>query len=220
MVRRVLVVRGGWAGHDPVGCTDAVVPLLGAGWSAEVADSLDVYDDLPLLRAADLVVQCWSRGELTAVQERNLVSAVRAGTGFGGWHGGVLGTFVDSPDYLRMVGGRFVWHPDGLHPYPVRISAAGRAHPVTAGVGEFVVPASEQYWVLTDGAGEVLATSTFAAGPQTTWHEPVQVPVVWARRWGRGRVFVSTIGHGRADLLAEPGLGVLLRGLRWAARTR
>lgn len=106
--RKALVVRGGWEGHDPVGCTEAFIPRLErAGFGVTVAESLAVYEDAALLAATDLVVHSWSGGELTTLQESTLVSAVEAGTGFAGWHGGVIGTNVTNARYLRMVGGGF-----------------------------------------------------------------------------------------------------------------
>ena len=102
--RTALVVRGGWDGHDPVGCTELFVPRLEtAGFDVTVAEDLAVYEDADLLAATDLVVHSWSGGELTTLQEDTLVSAVEAGTGFAGWHGGVIGTNVGNARYLRMV---------------------------------------------------------------------------------------------------------------------
>ena len=134
--RRALVVRGGWDGHDPVGATDRFIPALrDAGFAVETADELAVYDDADRISAADLIVHCWSMGTLTGDQEANLVAAVRAGTGFAGWHGGIIGTNVSNAAYLRMVGGRFLFHPAGFHDYTVTIDPA----PVADGEITFAV---------------------------------------------------------------------------------
>jgi type 1 glutamine amidotransferase len=54
--------------------------------------------------------------------------------------------------------------------------------------------------------------------PGDPWHRPLQVPVVWSRQWGLGRVFVSTPGH-RLEDLDNTSLRVIIeRGLLWAAR--
>jgi type 1 glutamine amidotransferase len=43
-------------------------------------------------------------------------------------------------------------------------------------------------------------------------------PAVWLRPWGKGRVFVSTIGH-KLDDLDHPAVRTLTeRGLLWASR--
>lgn len=216
--RRALVVRGGWEGHDPVGCTEVFIPRLRrAGFEVTVAEDLAVYEDAALLAATDLVVHSWSGGELTPLQESTLVTAVEAGTGFAGWHGGVIGTNVANARYLRMVGGRFLWHPEGFQDFTVRIAAApDRDGRITEGIEDFDV-VTEHYWVLADGLNTVLATSVLApTGDQ--WDEPVEFPVVWTRRWGAGRVFVCTLGHRVADLQVPQTARIVERGLQWAAR--
>lgn len=217
--RRALVVRGGWQGHDPAGCTEVFTPRLErAGFEVTVAEDLAVYDDAGLLAATDLVVHSWSGGELTAAQEANLVAAVEAGTGFAGWHGGVIGTNVANARYLRMVGGRFLWHPDGFQEFTVRIAAMpDRDGEITEGITDYDV-VTEHYWVLTDALNTVLATSVLAPGSAGPWDVPVEFPVVWTRLWGAGRVFVCTLGHRVADLQVPQTATIVGRGLAWAAR--
>lgn len=200
----------------PVEATDLFLPdLVEAGFAVTVADDLDVYRDAELLAGTDLIVQCWTRGTLTEAQCAGLVSAVHAGTGFAGWHGGLVATFNDSPDYLRMVGGVFLFHPEEFLEYQVRIDRA--EHPIVAGLGDFTVY-SEQYWMLTDALNETLASTRIT--PEAGGHgsPTVTMPVVWTRRWGRGKIFFSAIGHRIADL-KEPTVRTLTqRGLSWASR--
>jgi uncharacterized protein len=146
--RRALVVRGGWEGHAPVATTEVFIPALeAAGFAVGIADSLDVYCDAGRLAETDLIVQCWSEGEqveeLSPEQSAGLVACVRAGTGFAGWHGGVLAAFRDK-DYMRMVGGLFLFHPAEFLTYRVTIDAGRAGHPIVAGLPDFDVR-SEQY---------------------------------------------------------------------------
>jgi type 1 glutamine amidotransferase len=190
--------------------------LRDAGFAVDIADSLDVYCDADRLARTDLVVQCWSEGELTEGQCAGLVAAVAAGTGFAGWHGGVLATFRD-PDYLRMVGGLFLFHPPEFLTYPVHIAAEHTGHPIVAGLADFDVH-SEQYWMLTDARNTVLAATSVGSRVGGQGDDPVAMPVVWTRRWGAGKVFVSAVGH-RVEDLREPTVRTLTeRGLVWAAR--
>ncbi|WP_329137392.1 ThuA domain-containing protein [Streptomyces sp. NBC_01476] len=214
--RRALVVRGGWEGHSPVAITDLFLPFLkDQGFTVETSDRLDVYADAGLLAATDLIVQCWSMGEITQEQTGGLVRAVEDGTGFAGWHGGIIDSFRGDVDYALLTGGQFLMHPPGfldhtVHPLPER---AG--HPVIAGLGDFPVH-TEQYWVATDPANDVLATTTFPAGAEGG--RPVVMPAVWTRTRGAGRVFVSSIGH-KADDFDVPEVRTLTeRGLLWASR--
>ena len=207
-----LVVRGGWDGHQPIECTDLFIPVLeDQGCKVTVAESLDVYEDLPPL---DLIVQCWTDGRLTEAQETGLLNAVRAGTGFAGWHGGIVATAYDNAGYQYLVGGRFVVHPGGFVDYPVQIRDG---HPIVEGIDDFEVH-TEQYFCHVDPTITVLATTTFTGEHGAPETAGAVMPVVWVKRYGTGRVFVSTLGHAPSDLLVPATHEITSRGLRWAAR--
>ena len=210
------MVRGGWEGHSPVPVTDLFVPFLkDRGFTVEVSGTLDVYTDAALLAATDLVVQCWTMGEITAEQTRGLTAAVRAGTGFAGWHGGIIDSFRADVDYHFLTGGQFLMHPPGFVHHTVDLVPARAGHPVIAGLTDFAVH-TEQYWVATDPDIDVLATVTFPAGEDRG--QPVVMPAVWTRTRGAGRIFVSAIGH-KADDFDVPEVRALTeRGLLWASR--
>ncbi|HYN93155.1 MAG TPA: ThuA domain-containing protein [Pilimelia sp.] len=224
--RTALVVRGGWDGHVPVAATDEFVPFLRAqGFRVEIHDDLQVYADAAALAAADLVVQCWSIGRLTAEQLAGLTAAVRAGTGLAGWHGGIVGAFLGSEAYHHLTGGVFVHHPAGFVDHELTVVPARADHEIVTGIGTVALH-TEKYWVLTDPYVDVLATVTFTPdepgpdGGPAPWHAPVTLPAVWTRRWGAGRVFVSTVGHKLGDLRVPAIRTLTERGLVWAARRR
>ncbi|WP_305784567.1 ThuA domain-containing protein [Symbioplanes lichenis] len=211
---RALVVRGGWDGHEPEACTDMFLAFLGEhDFTVRTADSLDVYDDAAALAESDLIVHCWTNGGLTERQEHNLVARVRAGAGFAGWHGGVLAFGYEAPQYQFMVGGRFVCHPGGFVDYDVAVTGE---HPIVRDVGDFSVH-TEQYFCHFDPTLEVLATTTFTGDRDAPETAGAVMPVVWVRHFGRGRVFVSTLGHSPADLALPPTRTITERGLLWAA---
>ena len=61
---RVLVVRGGWDGHQPVQTSGLVAGLLReAGCQVEVSGTLASYSE-DAMSDVDLVVQCWTMGEI------------------------------------------------------------------------------------------------------------------------------------------------------------
>ncbi len=133
--RRALIVRGGWEGHAPVEATERFVPFLKEhGFSVQVSDSLDVYVDAELLEQTDLIVQCWTQGEITDAQVFGLSDAVRAGTGLAGWHGGIVDAFRWAPDYLHMTGGQFAAHPGKFVHYEVSVVPERAEHPIVAGL--------------------------------------------------------------------------------------
>ncbi|KQV93713.1 ThuA domain-containing protein [Streptomyces sp. Root369] len=229
--KKALVVRGGWEGHQPVKATELFLPFLeSSGYDVRIEESTDVYADSAEMAAADLVVQCVTMSEITAEQVSGLSTAVMAGTGFTGWHGGIADSFRASSDYLHLVGGQFATHPgkepcerrggeeDNFLPYTVTITDLGREHPVTAGIEDFELH-TEQYWVLHDDLIDVLATTTHPAQPWQPWHRPVTSPAVWTRQWGAGRVVVTTPGH-NLDVLENPNVRTVIeRGMLWATRT-
>jgi hypothetical protein len=213
-VTQALIVRGGWEGHQPVACTELFRDfLVGHGFEVRVSETLAVYEDRAALASADLIVQCWTRGRITAEQETGLVERVRAGAGFAGWHGGVLAVGYEAARYQFMVGGRFLCHPGNIVDYTVDVAGDG---PLTAGVESFDVH-TEQYYCHVDPAVRVLATTTFRGEHGVPETAGVVMPVVWTRRFGAGRVFVSALGHSPGDLTLPPTRTITERGLLWAA---
>lgn len=216
--RRALVVRGGWPGHSPEAATDLFVPtLVEAGFDVVCESTLEAYADTDLMGDLDLVVQCWTMGEILPDELRGLRTAVASGTGFAGWHGGIVDSFRLATDYLQMVGAQFAAHPGDLVDHTVTVLPERADHPVVAGIDEIRLT-SEQYWVLTDSANDVLATTLITPQPGDPWHEPVVSPAIWTRHWGQGRIFVSAPGHHLEDLEHPALRTVIERGLLWAAR--
>lgn len=217
-MRQALVVRGGWEGHAPVETTDLFIPFLREnGFDVVVEDTLEAYTDADLMARTDVVLQCWTLGEILPEETRGLRDAVARGTGFAGWHGGVVDAFRGTPAYVQLIGGQFVAHPGDIVEHTVDVLPGRADHPLVAGLDRIPLR-SEQYWVATDPLVDVLATTTIHPGPSDEWHEPVVAPAVWTRPWGQGRVFVCTPGHHTADL-EVPGIRTLVeRGLLWASR--
>ncbi|GAA1899045.1 ThuA domain-containing protein [Asanoa iriomotensis] len=217
--RRALVVRGGWDGHVPVEATDRFIPFLrDNGFQVKTSETLDVYADQAAMADLDLIVQCWSMGSATDAEIDGLIGAVRSGTGFAGWHGGIVDAFRLSTRYLQMTGGQFAEHPGGFVDYEVEVVPERAGHPIVAGLPAKWSLHTEQYWMLTDPLSDVLATTRFRATEATDWRADVVVPAVWTRQWGQGKIFISTVGH-KLDDLDHPDVRTLTeRGLLWAAR--
>jgi type 1 glutamine amidotransferase len=75
---------------------------------------------------------------------------------------------------------------------------------------------SEQYYMLVDPSNEVLATTTFS-GDHLWWIEGTTIPVIWKRRWDKGRVFYCSIGHTLDALKIPQVTEIIRRGIKWAA---
>ncbi|NIM94053.1 MAG: ThuA domain-containing protein [Anaerolineales bacterium] len=210
-----LILWGGWEGHEPFQCAQRVAVLLEAeGFKVDLCDSLNIYLDTDKLASLSLIVQVWSMGSLTEDQEKGLLSAIEGGVGFTGWHGGVIDSFRNNTEYQFMVGGQFVSHPGGIIDYEVKIVKP--EDPIVEGIGDFSIR-SEQYYLHVDPSNEVLATTRFS-GDYVPWIDGNEIPVVWKRHWGEGRVFVSSLGHVAEEFDIYEVREIIHRGLLWASR--
>jgi uncharacterized protein len=212
--KRVLMVWGGWEGHEPKQCVDVFAPLLKErGFEVNIRDNLDVYLE-PTLKDYDVITQVVTMSTLTNEQEKGLLSAIESGVGFAGWHGGMGDSFRNNTTYQFMVGGQWVAHPGNIIDYTVNITK--HDDPIVAGLNDFKMN-SEQYYMHVDPSNEVLATTTFT-GEHTPWVAGTVMPVVWKRVWGKGRVFYSALGHVAKDFDVPEAKEITLRGIHWAAR--
>jgi len=214
-MKKALVIWGGWEGHEPRQCCELFIPSLElAGFDVKTSDTLDVYLDESTMRDFDLIVQSWTMDSIGKEQLHGLLQAVHGGCGLAGWHGGLADSFRHAPEYQFMVGGHWVAHPGNIMDYMVRINQPD--DPIMQGIHDFKVH-TEQYYLHVDPSNEVLATTIFN-GAVHEWINDTIMPVVWKRRWGKGRVFYSALGHVMADFSVPEVREIMLRGMLWAAR--
>lgn len=205
---RALLSWGGWEGHRPAEYKEFVAAWMREwGFDVTVSNDLEDFVDADTLWRYDLIVPLWTLGKLTPAQETGLLEAVRRGTGFAGFHG-TCGAFIESLRYKWMTGGQLVVHPgDSEASYDVHVVDG---HEITAGLHDFHMERTEQYYMHVDPRIHVLATTTFDNGSVN--------PVAWTTTWGEGRVFYISVGHFPRDFdVAEPR-EMLRRGFLWASR--
>ncbi len=215
IMKKALFIYGGWEGHEPKESAEFMAPFLEKeGFEVLLSDKMDTYSDLELLKSMDLIIPTWTMGELSNEQCSNLNDVIEAGTGLGGWHGGLGDAFRNNFQYQMIVGGQFVGHPGNIKNYRVNITKG--SDPIMEGLNDFDMH-SEQYYMHVDPTNEVLATTTFDGDPMP-WIKGAEIPVVWKRKWGKGRVFYSSLCHVVKDFEVTEALDLTLRGLLWAAR--
>ncbi len=214
MSKSALIVWGGWEGHTPERSARLVGEMLeGHGFEVAIEATTEAFADAAL-GEFNLIVPAITMSRIEREELTNLLAAVRAGTGIAGFHGLMCDTFRNEPDYQFMTGGQWVAHPGNIIDYTVNITRPD--DPVMAGIGDFPYR-SEQYYMHFDPSVEVLATTTFK-GDIFDEIEGVVMPVVWKRRFGKGRVFYSSLGH-VADEFQVPQMRTIFeRGALWAAR--
>ncbi len=215
--KKALILQGGYPPHRPKEVAEILAGLLRQeNYKVEISNTLDSLLDREKLMQTDLIIPNWTAGTITEEQLRSFLDAVSNGTGVAGMHGGMGDAFRCEIDYQLMVGGQFVAHPGGAGiTYEVHIKH--RDHPIMAGIRDFIVT-TEQYYMLVDPANEVLATSFFSKlHPPEVWREVV-MPVVWTKKYGRGRIFYCSLGHS-VDIVTMPEvLTMMRRGMVWAGR--
>lgn len=213
--KSILLVFGGWDGHDPEGFKNLFLPWLEEqGFNVTVSNSLEVYSDKEKMDTFDLIIQAWTMGEMTKEQTDGLLSAVKNGAGLAGCHGGTGDSFRSNTGYLFMAGTQFAAHPGGQVEFEVNF--VKKEDPIAKGLSDFTIK-SEQYYMLVDPAVEVLATTTFS-GEHADWIEGVKMPTIWKKYFGKGKVFYSSIGHSMKDFEIYEVMETMKRGIMWAIR--
>lgn len=220
MSKKAWIVYGGWEGHQPKEISERFKAFLEAlGFSTEMYDDLKVLEDEEKVMSLDLVVPMWTMGELSEQATRIVLKAVEAGTGIAGCHGGMCDAFRVNTEWQFLTGGQFVGHP-GNDGTAYRVHIKRGSSPIVDGICDFEMK-SEQYYMHVDPAIEVLATTRFMADPERGPHTAngeVDIPVVWTKRWGKGKVFYNSLGHNVEIFDQYEPAEIMKRGFVWAAR--
>lgn len=175
--------------------------------------TIDVTEDWDALRwerlaPYDVLITYTGNRNLAATPEQlsGVQRFLERGGGFVPLH---FTTANGNPDFLALVGAKFIKHP----PYgPFTVHVADSSHPITEGLPTIEIEDECYQSEFPDlGALHVLQTSRHDAGIEGE-------PSSWVREIGRGRLFYSALGHDQRSF-PHPVLRELLsRGIRWAAR--
>jgi type 1 glutamine amidotransferase len=213
---RVLVVNEarGFV-HDSIGPTTRFIRRLGARSRRYEVVTLRSAAGLTRrrLRRADAVVFAHTSGELPLPDREALLRFVQRGGSFVGTHS-ASDTLHAWDGYTSLLGAEFLRH-GALQPGRLLVTAG--AHPITRGLPrsltvtdefyEFTAPLPRGTRVLVRLDAESVADERGA-----------DVPLVWTRRYGRGRVFYDALGHPAATWNRRAHRLLFARGLAWALR--
>jgi type 1 glutamine amidotransferase len=144
-----------------------------------------------------------------------LFDAVRGGKGFVGVHC-ASDTFNSAPGtsdpYFAMLGGEFIIHGKQQ---PARSRVVDPNFPGLKGQSDFTL--NEEWYTLKDFADDlhvILVQET--AGMKGDMYQRPVYPSTWARMYGKGRVFYTSMGH-REDIWTNPLFqNLLMGGLAWS----
>lgn len=148
---------------------------------------------------------------LDAVDGELLEAFVRRGGGLLALHTSVI-CFDAQPRWRALVGASWDWEASSHPPCgaaPVRVTAAGHEHALTAGLDDFVV--EDELYGFLDEVDGITPLLTGAHGGR-------EHPLLWAREIGDGRVVTDLLGHGAASIEHPTHRTILTRAAAWARR--
>lgn len=217
-MKKALIIYGGWDGHTPKETGYLFKEILEAeNFEVTITDTLDALNSYEDIVKYDLFVPVWTMGTISREQCINICRAVEEGAGIAGCHGGMCDSFRDSTEWQFMTGSQWVAHPGNAQAvYTVNLLPG---NPFTEGLEDFTLQ-SEQYYIHVDPAVKVHATTKFPVceGPHSS-NGKVDVPVVYTKYWGAGKVFYNSLGHTYEVFQDIPAAKEMMRrGFLWATR--
>jgi hypothetical protein len=118
---------------------------------------------------------------------------------------------LSSKDYRDMMGGAFIGHPP-LRPFRVR--ATQNAHPITQGIGEFMVN-DEQHYVAYDKDPKYQILEAENIDGLTFGERGTKSNIGWAYDYGQGRVVFTAVGHTNHAMWVPQYLEIQKRSVKW-----
>lgn len=218
MSKKALIVWGGWEGHQPREISEIFEGMLkDLKFDVEVSNTLDSFADKEKLKSLSLIIPMWTMGEINDDYVTNILEAVESGVGIAGCHGGMCDAFRNNINWHFLTGAQWVAHPGNEITYKVNLKKNSTS-PIVENINDFEIT-SEQYYIHVDPAVNVLATTRFpiADGPHAANGE-VDVPVVFTKLWGKGRVFYCSLGHSTKDFEIYEVRKLMENGFIWAAK--
>lgn len=156
-----------------------------------------------------------------------LLDFVRSGKGLVVYHFS-LAAFDGWTEYEKMCGGN--WRPNQGHhspPHDFVVEIKDASHPITRGLKKSLPqPKDELYANLKwqpEGSFHVLATAWDdhalyqGKARQPTPGPGMHHPMLWTVNYGKGRVFVTALGHDAAAVKTSTFIATFTRGAEWAA---
>ena len=209
---------------------------VSGAWSVEQVKDVKKLADLDFLERFDAICLCNSTDvseKLAPGLTEALSAFVKGGKGVALIHAGI-DAFKDSDSLLDLFGGCFKghpWHARGTW----KILNERPADPVNAsflgkGVSFFTVDELYQFLTFFDRSQCEVLLSVDLSDPatkaaETSWEKKFgpgatrpdhDYAVSWKKRVGKGRVFYTSFGHGRAAFLDAGRLYHMFAGLQYA----
>ncbi len=162
--------------------------------------------------------------EREARLKENLMAFVRGGGGFVGIHS-ATDTYYDWPEYGEMLNGYFDGHPWNANAnVSIMVESGQEEHPLASMFGGENIDITEEIYQLREpydsAAVRMLLRLDTERSPMNVGgikRDDGDFGVSWARTWGEGRVFYSSLGHNHAIYWHPKIVRHFLAGIQWAA---
>ncbi|MGC8862200.1 MAG: ThuA domain-containing protein [Armatimonadota bacterium] len=200
---KVLMEVGG-PYHDNPALYDMLKKRL-EGTRQFVLDVTDNRDEMaqPAISKYDVVLIYTTSGALTEAQEKGLTGFVENGGGVVGIHS-ATDSFKNSDAYWKLMCGQFAGHGSGTF----KVKITGKSHPIVKGMSAFEIT-DETYVHKWHPESKPIVLMR---------REEDNEPVSWVQYYGKGRVFVTGLGHGKPAWENPAFQEMVERALLWAAR--
>jgi type 1 glutamine amidotransferase len=175
-------------------------------WSKELSDiDMQVSHDMDMLlklNGFNLCLLCLTVSQLNDEEEQALVDFVKSGNRLFAFHS-ASAVNENNTKYIDLLGARFITHSP-YHEFPVTI--IDKEHPVTKGIDDFRI--SDELYVLDREPKDVNVLAT------TIWENKTQ-PMVYAKKYGNGKVLYNALGHDEAAFNNPAYRQLTVQGIKW-----
>jgi scyllo-inositol 2-dehydrogenase (NADP+) len=203
--KKVLAVVGGGY-HDFDTCGAILKGFLQASgrYQVSLTEDRSVFAS-GRMASFDACVVYTQGGTLTDNQLNGLLEFVKSGKGFVGIHC-ASDSFTDRPEYIEMVGGRFISHGPVME-FGVRPRASKTF--IEKRVPEFKI--FDELYILGDHFPEEV-DSMFEAYWRGRWE-----PMGYVKEYGGGKVFYTALGHGPEAFRHPEFQRIVIRGIEYVS---
>lgn len=181
-----------------------------AAGAAPLARNLNYFDAIFFFGVREI--------DLTPSQRADLLAFVREGKGFVAAHSSIT-SFFSWPEFGTLIGGRFDEHPWDI--VEARVIVDDRTFPATRHLPPSFVIQDEHYQIkdFSRDKMRILARLDPAAldlKQPLVHRRDGDFPIAWAKTYGQGRVFYSTLGHDPESWDNPMVSTMYFEGLKWA----
>jgi len=205
-MKKILYVYGGPDFHptEPAGKILETLLKSDGRFELEKSNNLDVFTNLPSRNYSAVVVYTTGfYNDLTPEREKGLLEFIQKGGGFVGIHS-ATDSFRSSRAYIDMIGGEFLTHPPQQE---FKVFIAEREHYLTIRMPDFDIY-DEMYHLQNYDPSKVKLLA------YTIW-QGKQMPMAYAREYGKGRVVYLANGHSLQVWNHPEFQKLLIRAIAW-----